>query len=100
MGASTWQGGWEAAWGALRATLPRIPLPTPGREEAPTSLFRLLAVPNPDFSLGRKSTQFSKSPLPRLFPPAAPPFLLLFTLRIRACPWRDFGDHLVDPSTS
>lgn len=88
------------AWGAFGANLPRIPLPTPGREEAPTSLFRLLAVPKPDFSLERQSTQFFKSLLPRISPPMAPLFLLLFTLRIRACPWWDFRDHLVDPSTS
>ena len=43
------------SWGSS----PRIPMPT-------SSLFRLLEAPNPDFSLGRQSTNFFKPLLPSL----------------------------------
>ena len=43
----------------LGAALPRMPLLTP-------SLFKLLEVPSPDFSLGRESPSFFKPLLPRV----------------------------------
>lgn len=71
--------------GALRAPLPIIPLSTPGHEEAPPYLSRLLEILNPDFSLGRESAGFFKSLLPGISSPMSKKCLLVSTLYSSCC---------------